>query len=113
MPAFHLDVDQRDDHLLRRRTAVHIILPAARDLKHVTADGNGDILHIFPAKKFRDRKRCDPLPRYGLGRKNEPPIEEGVFLIDAADLIAFGKLVPLVKEAVIRRDQEAMCIRIQ
>ena len=32
---------------------------------------------------------------------------------DAADLIAFGKLVPLVKEAVIRRDQEAMCIRIQ
>ena len=89
------------------------VLPAAGHLEHITADREGYLLGIIIIQNQPHGQALNTFIHDSFLRHDKAPVDKRLFIVDGTDLITFGKLIPLINEAMIGRYDEAVCIGIR
>ena len=107
---FHVDLNDRDQHFLRRRATVYIILAAAAPrLEYTGPNGERNYPAVLVSQQVAEIQVLHTVFPDAFLRNDVTPFHN-IIMMDVADFIRFLHLISLVNEPVVGRHDEMMCI---
>ena len=88
MTTLHLDFQYRNQHFLRRRTAMHIILASTGDLEHIAADRERNHFCIIVIQGSPHGDILNAFVDYRLLCHDESTVDKGFLIANSTDFVA-------------------------